>query len=103
MTEAEAGWVGAIVGSALGIAGAAIGVWASVRAAKSPAEKRLMLRWGLGFSAFALVFCAAVILIESPWKWALWAVYGPLLAFAIVRCNRAQARIRAENTASPAS
>jgi hypothetical protein len=77
-------------------------VWASVRAAKSPAEKRFILRWGLAFSAFVLAFVAALILIRSPWKWALWVAYGPLLTWAVLHCNRGQARIRTEHDAEPA-
>jgi hypothetical protein len=45
------------------------------------------------------LFLVLLFILPSPWKHLMWIPYGVLLPIGIVRCNRRQAAIRAEESA----
>jgi hypothetical protein len=96
MDPAAVGWIGGIAGGAVGVIGAAIGVYASLGSAKSAAERRFL--W-IGTSVFCVLIgghLAALFFIPQPWNGLSWLVYPPLLIATIFWFNRRQTELRQE-------
>jgi hypothetical protein len=94
------GWGGAILGSAIGVAGGVLGTWASIRYTQTPAERAFMVRCAIGSWIAVLAFVATLILVPAPYRWFLWIPSVALMVVAIPWMNRVQARLRNE-TALP--
>lgn len=92
----NAGLVGGIVGSVLGLAGGVIGTYFSIRNTNGPRERAFMVRMSALAWLGITVFLALLLLLPDPWRFLVWIPYGILLPLFIVRANRGQARIRAE-------
>ena len=92
----DAGLVGAVVGSAIGIVGGAVGTWASVRNTHGPRERRLMVRAAIGAWIFVTAFVVLLLVLPSPYRWLIWIPYGLLLPWAIISLNKKQRAIRLE-------
>jgi hypothetical protein len=88
------GWGGAILGSALGIAGGVLGTWASIWNTQTPAERAFMVRCAIGTWLAVAVFVAAMVWVPAPYKWFLWIPYLVAMLVAIPWMNRVQARLR---------
>ena len=84
----DAGMIGAIVGSTVGVAGGAFGTWMSIRHSPPGPRRRLMVKASIACWIFVLSFVALVLFLPTPWKWWLWALYGPTLLFFILSINR---------------
>lgn len=94
MDPSTIAWIGGIAGGVIGIAGAGVGIYASLASAKNDAERRFL--W-FGVSVFCLLIgahLAALFLIPQPWNGLSWLVYPPLLIATIVWFNRRQAQLR---------
>jgi Ca2+/Na+ antiporter len=104
MESSTVAWIGAIAGGSIGILGGIFGTWCSIRRARGPRERAVIINSALAFWFFISLFVAGMFLLPDhirPW---LWLPYGPLLAWAIVVTNRRQAQARAEDGAgSPSS
>ena len=90
----DAGMIGAIVGSTVGVAGGAFGTWMSIRHSPPGPRRRLMVKASIACWIFVLSFVALVLFLPTPWKWWLWALYGPVLLLLILSINRALADVR---------
>ena len=91
-------WAAAILGSAIGVAGGVLGTYLSVRHAKGPRERSLMIRASLGCWLLVLAFTAGLALIPGWYRYFLIAPYAIALLLGIRWCNRAQARIRKDES-----
>ncbi len=94
----EPGLVGGLVGCAVGLAGGIIGTRAGIRSAEGPRERRFMVRSAAAFWVAGLALLAMLLLLPLRLKWIPWAVYGVALPLGIIRLNRAQKRIRSEES-----
>src|SRR5436305_5615293 len=98
MNEAWWIWALAILGSAIGVAGGALGTYFSVRNTKGPRERSFMVRVALACWLLVLAFAAGIVLLPGWYKHLLAVPYVIVLLVGIRWCNRAQARIRKEES-----
>ncbi len=95
----DAGTLGAIVGSTLGVAGGAIGTYGSIHGSRSASERRFMVRasvllWTAG-SAFLVVIVLASTGVLPRWTfWAGMAVWFGTLGPSIAWMSRRVQRLR---------
>lgn len=87
------GLIGAIVGSIAGVAGGLVGTWMSIRNLPRGEQRSFMVRMAVGGWIGAVGFCAAVLLIPTPWNGFLWFVYVPGLYIFVRHVNRVSGRI----------
>jgi hypothetical protein len=90
------GLFGAIAGCVIGMIGGAVGTYLSVKRTNGPRERAFMLKWSFYLWLFVMVFLALLLVLPPPYRLLLWIPYIALLPFSIIRINRGQARIRAE-------
>jgi hypothetical protein len=95
----DPGVAGGLVGGVMGLAGAAIGTYLSIRNTSGPRERAFMVQVASVAWAAITAFLAALFLVPFPYKWLLWVAYVPALVTAILWSNRRQRRIRAEEGA----
>lgn len=85
-----------IIGSVVGILGGLVGAYCSIHNTNGPRERAFMIKCsvycGLGVTAFLIL----LFLLPHPYRWFLEIPYIIALPVAIVKCNRIQARIRAQ-------
>lgn len=92
------GMMGAIVGSALGLLGGAVGTYFSIRNTRGPKERAFVIKaTGVTWAAVTL-FLAGLLLLPTPYRFLLWIPYAILLPVGIRKWNREQARIRDEES-----
>ena len=91
------GLMGAIAGSAIGVAGGLFGTWMSIRNSPRGKQRSLMVKAAILCWAGVLGFTATLLLVPPPWKWLLWILYGPALVLFIRYVNRSQIASRAEH------
>jgi hypothetical protein len=70
------GWIGAIAGTLIGIAGGAFGTYRSITSAGTPEARKVMVRifvyvWGL-----LSVFVALMFALPSPYGFLSWIPFG---------------------------
>ena len=94
----DAGLIGGIVGSVLGVLGGAIGTWFSVANTNSPAERSFMIKVSICFWVAIILFLALLLTIPQPYNMVMWVFYGILLPVGIVRTNKRLAEIRSRET-----
>ncbi len=92
----DAGTIGAIVGSTLGIAGGVFGTWMSIRNTRAGDQKRFIIKAAIIAWLGVLLFVALLLALPSPWKWLLCLLYVPLLLLFIVYINRSMAKMQCE-------
>jgi MFS family permease len=100
----HAGFIGAIIGCVLGLAGGIIGTYFSIKNTNGPKERAFIVRAAvIGWIAIG-IFLALLLILPSPYRWFMWIPYGILLPVGIIFGNKRQAKIRAEEskTAKPA-
>jgi hypothetical protein len=90
----DAGTVGGLVGSALGVLGGAVGTYFSIKNTSGPKERSFVIRAAVVAWLVVLALVAGLLLIPRPYNWFLWIPYGVLLAVGIRHWNRKQAEIR---------
>jgi hypothetical protein len=110
-TAASAGFLGALLGPIIGLAGAFFGAKASIERTRSPRERQFMVRMTRCVAAGVVVFCGAMFGLVALGQslhpvWfgvvvaAVSVIYLLALTAFILRRNRRQRQIQAENSAS---
>lgn len=100
------GWIGGLLGGVLGVLGGVFGTYCSLKGTRPGPERRLMIRWSVGFWVGVAIFCVAMFALPEairPW---IWIPYVVGVVWSINRCNRGLARAREESsrvTADPRS
>jgi RNA polymerase sigma factor (sigma-70 family) len=107
---ATIGILGGVVGSLVGIAGGIFGTACSIRNARSPGERQLMVKaaWGAWIYSILLVgvFLSVLYwnrpLFESVWfQLPFWSMHCLVLVISIVQVNQRAAQLRATEQAKP--
>jgi hypothetical protein len=87
--------VGVVVGITLGLAGSIIGAAASLRRAKSPAERRRIIMWALALTLLITGFVVGISIAAEQYRIYLWVTYAVVLPLVIMAGNRDQSRRQA--------
>lgn len=95
----DAGLIGAIAGSSVGLMGGAVGTWLGIRSAGTPAERRVLIRYAIGMWIGLALFLALLVTLPKSYFWIPWTVYIVALPASILACNRACCRARAIDAA----
>jgi len=82
------------IGGVIGLAGGAVGTYASIKNTESPRERQFMERTAIFVWVGVTLFVVLVFVLPSPYKWLIWVPYGVSLPLAIVSLNRKQREIR---------
>jgi hypothetical protein len=88
--------VGGIVGGILGLAGGAVGTYASIKNTAGQRERQFMVRTAVVTWVMVTLFVVLLFVLPSPYRWLIWIPYGVALPLAIVSLNRKQQAIRLE-------
>ena len=96
----DAGMMGGIIGSAIGLAGGVIGTYFSIRNTSGPRERTFMIKVSAIAWIAVTAFLAGLLLLPKPYNWFLWLPYGIALPLGIRWCNQRQLKIRAEDEAA---
>jgi peptidoglycan biosynthesis protein MviN/MurJ (putative lipid II flippase) len=97
------GWIGGIVGGVAGLAGAALGVWCTLRSCQGPRERTFVWKATLLCGLLVAALLAGLLWLPSPWGYGLFLPYAILLVLGIRHWNSVQARIRAAEAAERAA
>ena len=92
----DAGTVGGIIGVSLGLAGGAIGTYASLKNTQGPRERQFMVRVAIAAWVGITIFLVLLFLLPNPYRWLIWIPYGVALPLAILFLNRKQQAIRSD-------
>ena len=90
--------IGAIISSAIGILGAAFGVYYSIRKAKGPEEHALVITYSIFCCMFVAAYLVCLQLVPGWYDILLVIPYVVVLIFIIRRYNRKLAQIREEKS-----
>jgi Ca2+/Na+ antiporter len=96
----NAGWIGGIAGSVIGLIGGIIGTYFSIKNTNGPRERAFMVKAGIVCWIAILLFFGLMLALPSPYRYFLWIPYAILLSLGIVFGNRTQRRIRNEESQS---
>ena len=94
------GAIGGIMGGVLGLAGGAVGTYASIKNTGGPRERLFMVRVAVVAWVGITLFLALLFVLPSPYRWLIWIPYGVALPLAIVSLNRKQQAIRSDEERS---
>ncbi|HEX6732693.1 MAG TPA: hypothetical protein VF074_21925, partial [Pyrinomonadaceae bacterium] len=83
-----------------GLAGGAVGTYASIKNTAGPRERKFMVRVSIVVWVVVLLFLVLLLSLPSPYRWFIWIPYGVLLPVAIVSLNRKQRAIRSDELKS---
>ena len=92
----DAGLIGGIIGGTLGLAGGAIGTYASIKNTAGPRERQFMVRTAVAAWVLITLFLVLLFVLPNPYRFLIWIPYGVALPLAIVALNRKQQAIRSE-------
>ena len=92
----DPGLVGGIIGGTLGLAGGAIGTYASIKNTAGPRERQFMIRTAIAAWVLITLFLILLFVLPNPYRWLIWIPYSVALPLAIVSLNRKQQAIRLE-------
>lgn len=92
----DIGTVGGIIGGTMGLAGGAIGTYASIKNTAGPKERRFIVRVAVVGWILITLFLILLWVLPNPYRWLIWIPYGLALPLAIVALNRKQQAIRSE-------
>lgn len=87
--------IAAVVGCTFVVVGGAVGLWRSLRQARSTAERRYLLAWSAGCFAGIGALLAALAFLSDPYRWLVFVPYTLALGWAIRRSGSDLMRIRA--------
>jgi len=87
-------WVGGIAGGLIGLGGAILGTWVSVRNTRGPRERAFMVKAVAVAWVGGLVFLGLLLGLPDPYRWFVWLPYAVLLPLGIVYGNRRHRTIR---------
>lgn len=88
------GWIGGILGGAIGIAGGIFGTYCSLKAASGPAQRAVLLGWTIVCWALVIGFLIGLFYIPQPYNFLLWIPYPFALMWLVrtsnLECQRAR-------------
>src|SRR6267378_5501879 len=87
---------GIIIGGIIGLAGGAVGTYASIKNTEGPRERQFMVRAAIAAWVGITLFLVLLFVLPRPYRWLIWIPYGVALPLAIVCLNRKQQAIRSE-------
>ncbi len=90
------GLIGGIIGGVLGIGGAIIGTYFSIKNTQSKKEKDYMIKASFCCWVGIIAFLALLFLLPKPYNWLAWIPYSLLLPSFVIGVNRQLAKIRKE-------
>ncbi len=90
----NAGVVGGLIGSILGVAGGVIGTYCSIKNAKGSLERAFMIKASVITWIAVSIFLILMFLLPNPYRLWLWVPYGILMPLGIIRINKRVAEIR---------
>ena len=90
----NAGLIGGITGSIIGIAGGLIGTYFSIKNTNGPKERAFMIKAATSFWILGIIFVALLLLLPSPYKWFMWIPYSILFPLSIHFMNRRLQQIK---------
>ena len=96
----NAGLVGAIVGTVLGLAGGVFGTYCSIKNTQGPLERALMVKASVVVWIAVALFLVLLFATPAPYRFFLWIPYGIFLLVGINKLNRRIAEIRAVESAA---
>lgn len=94
----NSGLIGGILGCLIGFIGGAIGTAASIRNTSSPRERAFAIKASIIGWIAAITFIVLLLILPTPWRFALWIPYSILLPLGIITWNRNQQKIRNEES-----
>lgn len=92
----QSGLIGAIIGSAIGVLGGALGTYFSIKNTKGPFERAWMIRCAITIWIAVILFLVLLRFVPGSYRIYFWIPYCIALTVSIVKLNRKQAAIRAE-------
>jgi hypothetical protein len=93
-----AGLIGGVVGGGVGLLGGVLGTYFSIKNTRGPRERAFVVRAAVACWLLVLAFLAGMYLIPAWYNQLLWLPYAALLLLGIRAWNRAQFRIRREES-----
>lgn len=96
MNDELLAYLGGGLGALLGLAGGYYGVRASLKGAKSDAERRLVWRFSAAILVLIGLLMAGLLLIPAPYNMLTWIPYAIVLLLSIQYANRLQAELRTQ-------
>jgi len=94
----DAGIIGAILGSAIGILGGVIGTYFSIKNTKGPRERAFIIKASVICWIFILAFLVCMYLLPGIYKASLMLVYIMVLPAGILLWNKKQKQIYLEES-----
>jgi hypothetical protein len=92
----DAGTMGGIAGTVLGVIGGAVGTYFSVTRTNGPRERAFVVKAAIVTWLLVIAFLLGLILLPRPYNFLLWIPYGIGIGLGIRWWNRHQFRIRTE-------
>ena len=93
------GWIIGIGGGIIGLLGGIFGTYLSIRNTNGQQERAFMVKSAAVCWVAVILFLALMFALPSPYRHLLWIPYAILLPLGAVFANRAQQRIRREESA----
>lgn len=90
----NAGMIGGIIGSILGVAGGAFGAYCSIKNAQTGEERALMIKATLFICVGVATFLILLFWLPKPYDSLMWIPYGIALPLSIIYINKKQRQIR---------
>ena len=94
----DAGMVGAIAGSTIGVLGGLIGTGCSIWRAESSAERQFIVKASVVMWSLIPAFLAGILLIPNPYNHLMWLPYCFMLSFGIRKFSEKLQQIRESNS-----
>jgi hypothetical protein len=94
------GYIGAIVGCILGLAGGIIGTYFSIKNTNGPKERTFMIKASAVVWIAVGILMALLFLLPNPYRWLMWIPYAILLPTGIIYGNKRQKQIRLDESKS---
>ncbi len=94
----NAGWIGGIAGGVIGLIGGIIGTYFSIKNTNGPRERAFMVKASVVCWIAVILFLGLMFAVPVPYRLFLWIPYVFLLPLGIKFGNRAQQRIRREES-----
>ncbi len=104
MDGATLGIIGGVAGATIGIAGGAFGTWASIRATRTPRERRFVVRVSIVLWATLGLLLGAPLALALLGVMPLWLIWVPMTVVSVALgpfirwANRRQAELGGDAT-----
>ena len=94
----NSGLIGAIIGSLIGLLGAGVGTYFSIKNTDGPKEKAFMIKVAIMIWICVLAFIGLMLIIPGNYKYLLWIPYVIALVVGIKILNRKQMEIQMDES-----